>query len=188
MLIKWQVSVKFSLQCFDTVGWVTGRASWLWKAGGWFVGGGDLTGVSHVLWVQLSPPKKSKRETFWYQLIQFHLDKGWEDGESISVKSCHSWAVSYFASHCMMVQVKFMLLIYRGFTFYKMSNLDNRIANADQLLTQDVEKLSNSIAELYSNLSKVGSSFVCFGFKLWSAVFSHPYRCNFLPRLLSIQI
>jgi len=36
-----------------------------------------------------------------------------------------------------------------------MSNLDNRIANADQLLTQDVEKLSNSIAELYSNLSKV---------------------------------
>ena len=25
---------------------------------------------------------------------------------------------------------------YRGFTFYKMSNLDNRIANADQLLTQ----------------------------------------------------
>ena len=132
--------------------------------------------------------KKSKRETFWYQLIQFHLDKGWEDGESISVKSCHSWAVSYFASHCMMVQVKFMLLIYRGFTFYKMSNLDNRIANADQLLTQDVEKLSNSIAELYSNLSKVGSSFVCFGFKLWSAVFSHPYRCNFLPRLLSIQI
>ena len=187
MLIKWQVSVKFSLQCFDTVGWVTGRASWLWKAGGLLV---------VAIWPEFRMSygsschhqKKSKRETFWYQLIQFHLDKGWEDGESISVKSCHSWAVSYFASHCMMVQVKFMLLIYRGFTFYKMSNLDNRIANADQLLTQDVEKLSNSIAELYSNLSKVGSSFVCFGFKLWSAVFSHPCRCNFLPRLLSIQI
>uniref|UniRef100_A0A915E3I1 ABC transmembrane type-1 domain-containing protein n=1 Tax=Ditylenchus dipsaci TaxID=166011 RepID=A0A915E3I1_9BILA len=27
-----------------------------------------------------------------------------------------------------------------GFTFYKMSNLDNRISNADQLLTQDVDK------------------------------------------------
>jgi len=50
-----------------------------------------------------------------------------------------------------------VLLICRGFTYYKMSNLDNRIANADQLLTQDVEKLSNSIAELYSNLSKVVS-------------------------------
>ena len=36
-----------------------------------------------------------------------------------------------------------------------MSNLDNRIANADQLLTQDVEKLCNSVADLYSNLSKV---------------------------------
>lgn len=43
----------------------------------------------------------------------------------------------------------------RSFTFYKMSNLDNRIANADQLLTQDVEKFSNSVGELYSNLSKV---------------------------------
>ncbi|XP_065176362.1 ATP-binding cassette sub-family D member 3-like [Sycon ciliatum] len=42
----------------------------------------------------------------------------------------------------------------QGFTYYKMSNLDNRIANADQLLTQDVEKFCNSIAELYSNVIK----------------------------------
>ena len=47
------------------------------------------------------------------------------------------------------------ILIFRGFTYYKMTNLDNRIANADQLLTQDVEKFSNSVADLYSNLSKV---------------------------------
>ncbi|MPC33602.1 ATP-binding cassette sub-family D member 3 [Portunus trituberculatus] len=32
----------------------------------------------------------------------------------------------------------------RGFTYYKMSNLDNRISNADQLLTQDVEKFCDS--------------------------------------------
>lgn len=39
-------------------------------------------------------------------------------------------------------------------TYYKMNNLDNRITNADQLITQDVEKFCNSITELYSNLSK----------------------------------
>ncbi|CAJ0566402.1 unnamed protein product, partial [Mesorhabditis spiculigera] len=42
----------------------------------------------------------------------------------------------------------------KGFTFYKMSNLDNRIANADQLLTQDVDKFCEGLVELYSNLSK----------------------------------
>ncbi|KAL3101053.1 hypothetical protein niasHS_001513 [Heterodera schachtii] len=41
-----------------------------------------------------------------------------------------------------------------GFTFYKMTNLDNRIANADQLLTQDVDRFCEGIVELYSNLSK----------------------------------
>jgi ATP-binding cassette subfamily D (ALD) protein 3 len=41
-----------------------------------------------------------------------------------------------------------------GFTYYQMSNLDNRIANADQLLTQDVEKFCDMLTELYSNLSK----------------------------------
>lgn len=40
-----------------------------------------------------------------------------------------------------------------------MGNLDNRIANPDQLLTQDVEKFCNSVVDLYSNLSKVSLSF-----------------------------
>ena len=35
-----------------------------------------------------------------------------------------------------------------------MNNLDNRISNADQLLTQDVEKFCDSVVDLYSNLSK----------------------------------
>jgi len=38
-----------SLQCFDTVGCVTGRASDLWKVKCWFVGGDDLTAALHVL-------------------------------------------------------------------------------------------------------------------------------------------
>lgn len=44
---------------------------------------------------------------------------------------------------------------FRGYTYYKMGNLDNRVANADQLLTQDVEKFCNSVVDLYSNVSKV---------------------------------
>ncbi len=47
-----------------------------------------------------------------------------------------------------------MISTHRGFTYYKMSNLDNRISNADQLLTQDVEKFCDSVVELYSNISK----------------------------------
>ncbi|XP_065212184.1 ATP-binding cassette sub-family D member 3 [Planococcus citri] len=42
----------------------------------------------------------------------------------------------------------------KGFTFYKMSNLDNRIANADQLLTTDVDKFCDMFTDLYSNISK----------------------------------
>lgn len=38
-----------------------------------------------------------------------------------------------------------------------MGNLDNRIANADQLLTQDVEKFCSCVVDLYSNLTKVTS-------------------------------
>lgn len=39
-------------------------------------------------------------------------------------------------------------------TFYALSALDNRIQNADQLITVDVAKFSTSLAELYSNLAK----------------------------------
>jgi len=38
----------FLIQCFDTVGWVKGRASGLYKVGYWFVGGDDLTAALHV--------------------------------------------------------------------------------------------------------------------------------------------
>lgn len=40
------------------------------------------------------------------------------------------------------------------FTYYKMANLDSRIGNPDQLLTQDIDKFATSLADLYSNVSK----------------------------------
>ena len=42
----------------------------------------------------------------------------------------------------------------KNFTYYRMSNLDNRISNADQLLTTDVDKFSASIADFYCNTAK----------------------------------
>ena len=49
----------FFLQCSDTVGWASGRASGLYKVGCWFVGGDDLTGALHDLQLRLSPPLPS---------------------------------------------------------------------------------------------------------------------------------
>ena len=39
-------------------------------------------------------------------------------------------------------------------TFYALSSLDDRIKNADQLIVVDIQRFSNSLAELYSNLAK----------------------------------
>jgi len=58
----------------------------------------------------------------------------------------------------------------KGFTYYKISNLDNRISNADQLLTQDVEKFSESVSELYSNLSKPLLDIIIYARKLSGAI------------------
>lgn len=42
----------------------------------------------------------------------------------------------------------------KKFTYYRMTNLDNRIANADQLLTTDIDKFCESTADLYCNIAK----------------------------------
>lgn len=42
----------------------------------------------------------------------------------------------------------------KGYTYYRISNLDNRIANPDQLLTQDIDRFCRSVTDLYSNTSK----------------------------------
>ncbi|XP_025833502.1 ATP-binding cassette sub-family D member 3 [Agrilus planipennis] len=42
----------------------------------------------------------------------------------------------------------------KQFTYYRMTNLDNRISNADQLLTTDIDKFCESVADLYCNIAK----------------------------------
>jgi ATP-binding cassette subfamily D (ALD) long-chain fatty acid import protein len=41
-----------------------------------------------------------------------------------------------------------------GQLFYKMANLDDRIKNADQYMTVDIQQFSNKLAEIYSNIAK----------------------------------
>ncbi|XP_031622800.1 ATP-binding cassette sub-family D member 3 [Contarinia nasturtii] len=54
----------------------------------------------------------------------------------------------------------------KGFTFYKMSNLDNRISNADQLLTNDIDKFCESVADFYSNASKPVLDIIIYMYRL----------------------
>nr|CAH7713056.1 unnamed protein product [Callosobruchus chinensis] len=42
----------------------------------------------------------------------------------------------------------------KNFTYYRMSNLDNRIQNADQLLTTDIDKFCEGVTDLYCNTAK----------------------------------
>eukprot|EP00331_Platyophrya_macrostoma_P008452 CAMPEP_0176430530 /NCGR_PEP_ID=MMETSP0127-20121128/14306_1 /TAXON_ID=938130 /ORGANISM="Platyophrya macrostoma, Strain WH" /LENGTH=648 /DNA_ID=CAMNT_0017812433 /DNA_START=116 /DNA_END=2062 /DNA_ORIENTATION=- len=50
--------------------------------------------------------------------------------------------------------------------FYQVSNLDSRVANPDQRLTQDIDKWATSLSNLYSNISKPILDVLLFGQKL----------------------
>ncbi|KOC64399.1 ATP-binding cassette sub-family D member 3 [Habropoda laboriosa] len=54
----------------------------------------------------------------------------------------------------------------KGFTYYKMSNLDSRIANPDQLLSTDVDKFCESCTDLYSNIAKPSLDIVIYVYRL----------------------
>ncbi|KAM0747920.1 hypothetical protein T439DRAFT_305088 [Meredithblackwellia eburnea MCA 4105] len=51
-------------------------------------------------------------------------------------------------------------------TFYALGNLDDRIKNADQLITVDINKFSNSLAEIYSNVAKPVLDVVIYNYQL----------------------
>ncbi|KAH0289666.1 hypothetical protein M436DRAFT_75850 [Aureobasidium namibiae CBS 147.97] len=55
-------------------------------------------------------------------------------------------------------------------TFYTLSALDDRIKNADQLVTVDISKFSNSLAELYGNLAKPVLDMVIYNYSLSRSV------------------
>ncbi|XP_017782358.1 PREDICTED: ATP-binding cassette sub-family D member 3 [Nicrophorus vespilloides] len=58
----------------------------------------------------------------------------------------------------------------KGYTYYRMTNLDNRITNADQLLTTDVDKFCECVADLYCNIAKPTLDIGIYVFKLTSSL------------------
>lgn len=109
-------------------------------------------------------------------LTQFYRIK-WVNIFNPDLKKIYIWK-SRISVHFVCVFMAWIVNVfwfYRGFTFYKMGNLDNRIANADQLLTQDVEKFCNSVVDLYSNLSKVRRKW-----KWWKWMMKIAKMCCFL--------
>eukprot|EP00178_Gracilaria_changii_P002736 TRINITY_DN1400_c2_g1_i1.p1 TRINITY_DN1400_c2_g1~~TRINITY_DN1400_c2_g1_i1.p1 ORF type:complete len:703 (-),score=111.96 TRINITY_DN1400_c2_g1_i1:1139-3247(-) len=51
-------------------------------------------------------------------------------------------------------------------TFYKLSNLDARIRNVDQMLTVDIDRLCSSLVDLYCNISKPVFDIILFSRRL----------------------
>ncbi|XP_060851111.1 ATP-binding cassette sub-family D member 3 [Rhopalosiphum padi] len=58
----------------------------------------------------------------------------------------------------------------RGYTYYKINNLDNRISNPDQLLTADVDKFCDMFTDLYSNICKPFLDIIIYVYKLTSTL------------------
>lgn len=58
----------------------------------------------------------------------------------------------------------------KDITFYKVANLDNRIRNVDQLITQDIVKFSESLSHLYSDIAKPLVDIVLFALKLGQSI------------------
>ena len=69
-------------------------------------------------------------------------------------------------------------------TFYTLSALDDRIKNADQMIVVDVSRFSNSLAELYSDLTKPVLDLVIYSWSLRRSVGTEA----FLGMSLAVQL
>jgi ATP-binding cassette, subfamily D (ALD), peroxisomal long-chain fatty acid import protein len=99
-----------------------------------------------VWWMIMSVPA-----TFTNAMLQYHQTK---------------LALSYRTRLTTYVHQKYL----NDMTFYTLSALDDRIKNADQLITVDISRFSNSLAELYSNLAKPTLDMIIYNYSLSKSV------------------
>ncbi|KAH9044663.1 adrenoleukodystrophy protein [Lactarius pseudohatsudake] len=53
-----------------------------------------------------------------------------------------------------------------GKVYYKLSNLDDRVKNPDQMITHDIQKFSNNLAAIYANLAKPVLDVILYNYQL----------------------
>ncbi|KAF8506877.1 adrenoleukodystrophy protein [Russula emetica] len=53
-----------------------------------------------------------------------------------------------------------------GKVYYKISNLDDRVKNPDQMITHDIQKFSNNLAAIYANLAKPTFDVILYNYQL----------------------
>ncbi|KAH9982714.1 adrenoleukodystrophy protein [Lactifluus volemus] len=53
-----------------------------------------------------------------------------------------------------------------GKIYYKLSNLDDRVKNPDQMITHDIQKFSNNLAAIYANLAKPVLDVILYNYQL----------------------
>jgi len=99
-----------------------------------------------VWWMLVAVPA-----TFTNSMLQYHQCK---------------LALSYRSRLTNYVHEKYL----DNMTFYALSALDDRIKNADQLITVDISRFSNSLAELYSNLAKPTLDMIIYNYSLSKSV------------------
>lgn len=99
-----------------------------------------------VWWMMVAVPA-----TFTNSMLQYHQTK---------------LALSYRARLTNHVHHKYL----NNMTFYALNALDDRVRNADQLITVDISRFSNSLAELYSNLAKPTLDMIIYNYSLSKSV------------------
>ncbi|KPI41275.1 ATP-binding cassette sub-family D member 2 [Cyphellophora attinorum] len=109
-------------------------------------GRGREFAVGLVWWMLVAVPA-----TFTNSMLQYHQTK---------------LALSYRTRLTNYVHHKYL----NNMTFYTLSALDDRIKNADQLITVDISRFSNSLAELYSNLAKPTLDMIIYNYSLSRSV------------------
>ena len=59
-----------------------------------------------------------------------------------------------------------MLLVSVALANTPRANLDDRVKNPDQMITQDIQKFSNSLAAIYANLAKPVLDVILYNYQL----------------------